>query len=285
MYEENEFNQKILKLEREEQVEIIRLGEVPKLENYHINIEEFINVKVSVEEANISNDKAGNFIGCIFYPISIGIIIRLGLESENHWFTTLAVPLIVLSNILVNKAISSLTKSSKINLDGVLQNRFPEYLIYKKAKDNFDKNHSEIKHKFYSKRKDLEFQNITSWKSLNGIGFEIKVEEWFCKNGFNTNRTTYSNDKGVDIFISKNDKKYIVQCKAHKNKIGPHTVRDLFGTFYANDVDGCILITLTGFTKGVYDFVKNKPIFLINLKDIIDVEKKVKNIENLLSNR
>ena len=239
-------------------------------------------VKESVEEGNRSNKTAFDFIGCVFYPISIGGIIAIAFQLDD-WFQLLVVPLIILSNFLFYKLTSFISKANELNLDLELKKRFPNYPSYKEAKDNYDKNRNNIKFKYYQKQKDLEFQNISSWKSMSGIEFEKKVEEWFKKNGFQTKRTTYSNDKGVDIFISKENKNYIVQCKAHKNKIGPHVIRDLFGTFNSSNVDGSILVSLEGCTSGVHEFVRDKPIYLINLKDIIKVENKVSTIESLIS--
>ncbi len=122
-------------------------------------------------------------------------------------------------------------------------------------------------------RDDLGLKNISYWRSLSGVGFEKRIEEWFLKNGFTASRTSYSNDKGIDLYISKSDKSFIVQCKAHKNKISPYVVRDLYGTFSSGRYNGAFLISLEGFTKGVIEFAEGKPIALISLEDILRLEQ------------
>lgn len=82
-------------------------------------------------------------------------------------------------------------------------------------------------------------------------------------------------DKGIDIKLTKDGKNMIVQCKAHKNPIGPSVVRELYGTLVSSKADEAILASISGFTAGVIEFVRDKPIKLISLNDILEMQKTV----------
>ncbi|NLF83797.1 MAG: restriction endonuclease, partial [Candidatus Gastranaerophilales bacterium] len=81
--------------------------------------------------------------------------------------------------------------------------------------------------------------------------------------------TKGSGDAGIDIILEKDGEKYCVQCKAHKKPVGPAIVRELYGAMHSAGIRQGILVCLGGFTSGVYDFVKDKPIKLVDIDDVI----------------
>ena len=121
-------------------------------------------------------------------------------------------------------------------------------------------------YKKYLKGKELDY-----WYSLSGWAFEAEFEKILNKHGFVTKRTSGSYDGGVDIYAQKNDISYAVQCKAHKNPIGPSIVRELFGVIMDKKNDKGILVNLGGFTQGVYNFVEGRQIILLDIKDVIEL--------------
>lgn len=113
------------------------------------------------------------------------------------------------------------------------------------------------------------------WLMLGGKKFEVELAYLYSKLGYKVNLTPDKADQGIDIKLEKNDKKIIVQCKAHKNPVGPHIVRDLYGTLIHSKTDEAILASISGFTSGVREYVKEKPIKLISLDDIINMQKEL----------
>lgn len=113
------------------------------------------------------------------------------------------------------------------------------------------------------------------WTSLSGIQFENELANLFRKLGMRAERTTASNDKGVDIWLHTDGGKEIVQCKTHKNPITSHVARELYGTLKHLGSPQATLASTSGFTKGVYEFVKDKPIRLLDLNSIIGLQKKI----------
>ena len=104
------------------------------------------------------------------------------------------------------------------------------------------------------------------WRSLSGIELESEMAALCRRLGYDVETTPTSGDKGVDLvlwdFIRK--KKIVVQCKSHKSPVGPAVVRELYGSMIAAKADKAVLACTGGFTRGVNEFVKGKPIELVS---------------------
>ena len=122
--------------------------------------------------------------------------------------------------------------------------------------------------------KQKEKLKLDYWQSLSGFDFEYQVYKLFVEKGYNAKLTSKTGDGGIDIVLrDKSGSKIIVQCKNHKAKIGPSTVRDLYGVLISEKAIKAILINSGGFTSGVYNFTKGKPIELWNVIDLINNHK------------
>jgi len=109
------------------------------------------------------------------------------------------------------------------------------------------------------------------WHSLTGIGFEYALAELFNLYGYRTALTKASGDKGVDIILEKDYDILIVQCKAHKVKISPNVARKLYDSMKYFGIEKSILASVSGFTSGVYEYVYDKNIELIETNDILEM--------------
>ncbi|MFQ5502697.1 MAG: DUF2034 domain-containing protein [Phycisphaerae bacterium] len=117
------------------------------------------------------------------------------------------------------------------------------------------------------KRKQHEF-----WFDLSPLEFERQVAGLYTRLGYHTTVTPGSGDGGIDIVMYNAAEKIIVQCKRHRNPIGPAVVRELYGSLSASNAQSAILICTGGFTKGVYQFARDKPISLLDIDGILDLE-------------
>lgn len=113
---------------------------------------------------------------------------------------------------------------------------------------------------------------VSFWDSLTGLQFEREVANLFSRSGYSAQLTPASDDKGVDIILGNGT---IIQCKAHKKPIGPAVARELYGTLRAHKARTAILISKSGFTRGVIQFARGKPIQLWDLKSLIEMQKKL----------
>jgi hypothetical protein len=113
------------------------------------------------------------------------------------------------------------------------------------------------------------------WKVLDGVGFERELAALFASLGFEVEMTPLSGDDGIDLILMRNGKKTIVQCKAHQNPVGVSAIRELYGVLMVSaDTGDAILASLSGFTSGVNEFVRNelfKPIRLMDLAEILSL--------------
>ena len=108
------------------------------------------------------------------------------------------------------------------------------------------------------------------WDSLSGIQFENALAALYRKLGCKVDITPAGGDQGIDLIVSNDNLKFIVQCKAHKNAIAPAALRDFYGTMTHSNYNYGIFASLSGYTKGAVEFAEDKNIRLIDINDIMD---------------
>ena len=106
------------------------------------------------------------------------------------------------------------------------------------------------------------------WMSLSGTEFERELETLYRSLGYRVESTPSSGDQGVDLVLRKDGKTTVVQCKSHQSPVGPAIARELFGSLVHFGADNAILACTGGFTRGVKEFVRGKPIALISASDL-----------------
>ncbi len=80
----------------------------------------------------------------------------------------------------------------------------------------------------------------------------------------------------LDLVLSKNNKKILVQCNHWKTKkVGVKTVRELYGVLVDSGADEVNIVCSGNYTNDAKLFVKNKPVYLINGSELLTL------IENL----
>ena len=115
-------------------------------------------------------------------------------------------------------------------------------------------------------------QTLDYWNSLDGHAFERAVAAVYTSLGYEAAVSREGGDGGIDIVLKKNGERIAVQCKAHNNPVAPAVARDLYGTMVARGYSKGILVSKTGFTKGVYEFIGGKNIELVDLDDILKMQ-------------
>ena len=111
-----------------------------------------------------------------------------------------------------------------------------------------------------------------SISNLDGHEFEDLIERLIIKMGFITQERKKSADGGIDILAINEQPlykgKYIIQCKRYSKPVGVSKVRDLYGVVTSERANKGILITNSSFTNATKDFAKEKPIELIDGKEL-----------------
>ena len=109
------------------------------------------------------------------------------------------------------------------------------------------------------------------WISLNGPEFEQELGMLFRQAGYFVEHTPSPGDQGVDLILRKDGQVTVVQCKSHRNPVGPAVARELYGTLVHFGADSVILACTGGFTQGVKEFVRGKPIILLSALDLVSM--------------
>lgn len=112
------------------------------------------------------------------------------------------------------------------------------------------------------------------WYNLSAFDFEKKVAGLFEQMGYNANVTRATGDGGVDIVLEKDTVKIAVQCKAHKDLVGPNIIRELAGVVVRDSYSMGIVVGLAGFTTGAKDEAKKLHILLLDINNLIKMFKK-----------
>jgi len=111
-----------------------------------------------------------------------------------------------------------------------------------------------------------------SWKE-----FEMLVGEAFRKQGYSVRETQDGADGGIDLVLSKEGAKTLVQCKQWRSsKVGVSVVRELYGVMTANKAANGVVVTSGYFTREAQSFAKNKPIRLIAGEGLLKMIKEGK---------
>jgi len=113
--------------------------------------------------------------------------------------------------------------------------------------------------KWFEKHKRLE-----DWKKLDGSEFEKVVATIYRNLGYKTKRRR---NHGIDIIARKDGKRFFIQCKK-MDKVIPDDVRAFWGSIQKQiekgKGEGGVFVTTGSFTEGSKEFVKDKPIELID---------------------
>ena len=96
--------------------------------------------------------------------------------------------------------------------------------------------------------------------------FEALTAEYFRRRGFTvTAQAQGGPDGGVDVELSKQGDRYLVQCKQWRAvKVGVETVRELYGVMSARRAAGGFVVTSGRFTDAARQFADGREIELLD---------------------
>jgi len=103
--------------------------------------------------------------------------------------------------------------------------------------------------------------------------FEMLVGESFRRKGYSVEETGGGGaDGGIDLAMSLNGQRYLVQCKQWKTfKVGVKVVREFFGVMVANGAKGGFVVTSGVFTQEGASFAEDKNITLIDGEKLLKI--------------
>ena len=110
------------------------------------------------------------------------------------------------------------------------------------------------------KRKKKEF-----WFGLDGYETEDELDIVFEKLGFKTETTPPSNDEGIDHVLNG---EIVVQTKNTQNKVSRPDLQRFWGSWKDSHKKG-IFVSIHGFSNTCEEFVRDKPILLYDVDDVV----------------
>jgi restriction system protein len=103
--------------------------------------------------------------------------------------------------------------------------------------------------------------------------FEMFVADVFTALGYKTELVGGKSDGGIDIDMTKDGRRSVVQCKKFiTQKVNPHDVRDFYGAMGGQHIDGKgFFVTTNIFTIEAEQFAEGKPLELIDGTRLIEL--------------
>jgi hypothetical protein len=151
----------------------------------------------------------------------------------------------------------------------------PGYLMYKEALWLHELWQSTAQAAAHEAEQAILRKKRSYWEFLDGYAFERATAEVLKRHQFNPMVTSGSADGGVDIEVTRNGLRGVVQCKAHVASVGPHVVRDLYGVIHHCGASFGIIVSRGGFSRGAIDFARDKPILFLDVSDLIKMQEGV----------
>lgn len=132
--------------------------------------------------------------------------------------------------------------------------------------------HRARRSKLVDQQTGLDSLRHTPWKD-----FEVLVAEAFRRRGYTADYSLDTGpDGGVDIFLKKEGRTALVQCKRWKEwSVGVSVVREMFGILHDRNADEVFIVTTGGFTADAEAFAKGKPVKLIDGSHLWDMVRQV----------
>jgi HJR/Mrr/RecB family endonuclease len=141
--------------------------------------------------------------------------------------------------------------------------------IKEKIKEDAQKLKSEEEEKLlYHKYKQMKYVLTLSPKD-----FEDYIAQLYQKLGYNVTQTPYTNDKGKDAILFKNNQKFLVECKKYdKTKsIGRPMLQKFYAAMVEEESTVGFFIATCNFTSSAIEYGKKFNIELIDIEKLTDL--------------
>lgn len=120
-----------------------------------------------------------------------------------------------------------------------------------------------------ARRKRQLFDTLTGLESMASLGwreFEQMVGEAFRRQGYRVEETGLGGaDGGIDLILSRDGKRVLVQCKQwRRERVPVNVVREMYGLLAHHRADEVQIVAMNGFTTDADRFAQGKPITLLS---------------------
>ncbi len=106
-------------------------------------------------------------------------------------------------------------------------------------------------------------------QAMDPIDFEHYCAWLYTKEGYKVADTKTSGDEGIDLLLTKGNKKVVVQCKRYSGNVGQPVVRDLYGAMFHVAATEAHLCTTGRISRQAESWAAGKPIELLDGSDMV----------------
>lgn len=107
--------------------------------------------------------------------------------------------------------------------------------------------------------------------NLKPVEFEFLIKKLFEKLDYSVQQTPLTGDGGIDLFLLKEGKTELVQCKRFKGNISVQPVREFYGVMVDKRVQKGYIVTTGHFTLPARRFAEGKGIHLIDGSELAEL--------------
>jgi HJR/Mrr/RecB family endonuclease len=115
-----------------------------------------------------------------------------------------------------------------------------------------------------------KYNTLAKIRSMAPVEFEYFIKSLFERMGYTVQTTAITGDKGVDLFVTKNNRLSVVQCKRFSGTVGAPIVRDLYGTMLHELAASAYLVTTGTISLPAQTWADGKPIHLVDGNGLLE---------------
>ena len=145
------------------------------------------------------------------------------------------------------------------------QERVEEEIVLREQKEREEQERIEQENKKRKKELEEKRKKKEFWFGLNGLDTEKELDKVFEKLGFKIETTPPSNDEGIDHVLNG---EIVVQTKNQKKGVGRPDLQRFWGSWKDFHKKG-IFVSIHGFSNNCREFVRDKPILLYDVDDVV----------------
>jgi hypothetical protein len=201
--------------------------------------------------------------------ISLNLLFH-GDLSENRWIEAFV---LVLPMLGLATGCFFLLGVIETKIRMAISPAFRQASQYRSAIDDYRKKVREYEQWVAAQERERLRRQEQYWRGLSGVAFENELARLFRGLGYQVSQTPRTGDGGVDLILLKNDRKTVVQCKAHDKKIPIGVARELVASIQDFKADDAIIACLEGVTGPVQQYIAAKPIRVIDVRGILSLQR------------
>lgn len=125
------------------------------------------------------------------------------------------------------------------------------------------------------------------WRGLSGLEFETELGRVYRSLGYEVRATPATGDGGIDLFLRKDGRMTVVQCKAHAKPVPAASVDQTFAAGMREGADEAILASTGGFSRRAREAaiqLTGRPrLVLLDLDGILELQARANGDDDDLS--